>query len=125
MKSLSFVKYYLLHFIYVVIYTSLGIFSGEDFRTISFMFGLSVAFSILIFLYHLLFTLLGFYVFRIMDFPVGPFLFPSLIGFVFNKYFINLISLLTTEADYFYWFILATGFLINLLAYFFVEKNSL
>ena len=109
----------------MVIYTSVGIFSGEDQRTIVFMFGLSLILSILIILYNLILTLIGVYIFRIVDFPIGPFLFPTLAGVIFNKYFINLIAELDMGAHKFYWLIIIIGLVINLSAYYFTVKKNL
>lgn len=118
MKNIDFLKYYLFHYIYAIIYTIGGMLSGEDQTTVGFMFGLSIFLSTLIYLYNSLMTLFGFLIFRPFNFTIGPFIFPIIIGVVFYKYLINLMSGLDMGANKYYWLILIITSLINLLAYY-------
>lgn len=123
MKSLSFVKYYLIYFIYAVIYTTFGILSGEEGNTIAFMFALSIFLSLLIFLYNFFLTLIGFAIFKSFDFPIGPFIFPIAIGVIFNKQFIELISQLDMGVHRAYWLLILIALIINLATYFYTIKK--
>ena len=125
MKNLDFLKYYLFHYIYTLIYTIGGLLIGEDQRTIGFMFGLSVILSTLIYLYNCLLTLFGFLIFRLVNFPIGPFFFPIIIGIIFHKYFINLMRELDMGAHKVYWIVLAIASLVNLSAYYLTLKNRI
>ncbi len=121
---MDFLKYYLLHYIYAIIYTLGGMLSGEDQRTIGLMFGLSIFLSTLIYLYNSLLTLLGFLIFRPFNFTIGPFVFPIIIGVISHKYLMKLMSGLDIGAHQYYWLILIIASLINLSAYYFTIKKT-
>lgn len=125
MKSLSFLKYYLLYYIFALIYTTDGLLMGEDMRTIWFMFGLSLFLSTLFYLYNSFTTLLGFIVFQFVNFPIGPYLFPIIIGIIFSKNFITLINQLDMGVHKFYWIVITIAFVINLLTYYFTRKEEM